>query len=117
MNTQHILHAAMVLCPVLAVKAQRRSAADYLFAECTVLIYVTSCNLIVFGCMPQARERGVTGQLREAEAACKESDAASRVLKGQLATAQQQSGVFQSEQLEAAAKLQQQVGPVTPCTL
>ena len=59
----------------------------------------------------------MTGQLREAEAACQESEAARRVIKDQLATAQNQSGVFQSEQLEAAAKLQQQVGRITPCTL
>ena len=69
------------------------------------------------GCMPQAQERRVTMELREAEAACKESEAARRVLQGQLSTAQNQSGVFQSEQLEAAAKLQQQVGLVKPCTL
>ena len=81
--------------------------------------------------MPQAQERRVTTQLREAEAACKESEAAHWVLKGQLATAhhqngvledqlataQNQNGVFLSEQLEAAAKLQQQVGLVIPCTL
>ena len=58
----------------------------------------------------------MTTQLREAEAACQESEAARRVLKGQLATAQHQNGVFQMEQLEAAAKLQQQVG-LPHCTI
>ena len=67
--------------------------------------------------MYQAWEGRVTTQLREAEAACQESEAARQVLKGQLATAHHQGGVFQSEQLEAATKLQQQVGRLTPRTL
>ena len=110
-----ILHAAVVRSALSWLS--RLLTVSVLPAVCTVLIYVTICNLTVLDCMPQARERGVSGQLREAEAACQESEAARCVLKGQLATAQNQSGVFQSEQLEAAAKLQQQVGRAIPCTL
>ena len=72
---------------------------------------------MVFDCMPQARERGVTGQLREAEAACQESEAARRVLEDQLVKALHTGRVFESEQWETAAKVEQQVGSVTPCTL
>ena len=80
-------------------------------AVCTVLIWDTIFNLTVFESVPQAREWRVTRQLREAEAACQEADVARRMLEGQLATAQHRSDVFHSEQLEAMARLQQQVGP------